>query len=568
MRSERQTGAVGYLGGILAQGARPFAYRSGLRSLLGMPEKTAWRSASSAILPAVGFRYLQQPFLTWPPGFDRETSGVAPPVPVHDVRQQADPVQSIPAAASTAEPFPESPARSGENSSLLPRLADSRPSTPANPVAPARKATRRAEPQENRLIEIPKQGQPGLADKENGTDGGTGISRERSPASQAQTGDDGYRADVKYLASVLALGRGPEKPVLNRAGASSVNLLASAPASLPPAGKWSERFQEENGHAPSRGSPSQVTSEAAVHLSPIPPYFPASREETERIPGSKPLGFVAGAVATAERPPTAPSRKSVMAADGAAPIPPPNREPTTFASGSATHSITRARDRNGACDVNPVNRPIGWSDLATEHHGTALLGSTSMMGARSAAGRKEPAPQPVGPFSKTELRIPGRTPRSQPPPTKRSSSLPAHSPSMRADRTEPRLIPRVREAIPGLAADHPARGSRQDRDELGADRDAVRWKSAETRFEPALSGSEAGATIARLRRQVQELTARKAAPPTAAPATTQPVRKEAAVPPRPRQTPVPRRPARSPATAPRAFWERSYLNHYALRILR
>ncbi len=49
-----------YLRNILADGVKPFHYRSGVRSLLGVPETDTGRFTFQPSLPPVGFRYIQQ----------------------------------------------------------------------------------------------------------------------------------------------------------------------------------------------------------------------------------------------------------------------------------------------------------------------------------------------------------------------------------------------------------------------------------------------------------------------------------------------------------------------------
>ena len=57
MRSDKGQAPSGYLHSVLADGAKPFRYRSGVRSLLGIPDSEGGDLAFSPTLPPVGFRY-------------------------------------------------------------------------------------------------------------------------------------------------------------------------------------------------------------------------------------------------------------------------------------------------------------------------------------------------------------------------------------------------------------------------------------------------------------------------------------------------------------------------------
>ncbi|HEX2190180.1 MAG TPA: hypothetical protein VHG51_14835, partial [Longimicrobiaceae bacterium] len=48
----------GWLLGVLAQGARPWAYRARVHRLLGIPPREEGRAAFRPPLPPAGFRYL------------------------------------------------------------------------------------------------------------------------------------------------------------------------------------------------------------------------------------------------------------------------------------------------------------------------------------------------------------------------------------------------------------------------------------------------------------------------------------------------------------------------------
>lgn len=55
-----------FLHRALSDGAKPFRYRSGVRSLLGIPDSEGSRLAFSPTLPPVGFRYANTPFVGEP----------------------------------------------------------------------------------------------------------------------------------------------------------------------------------------------------------------------------------------------------------------------------------------------------------------------------------------------------------------------------------------------------------------------------------------------------------------------------------------------------------------------
>lgn len=55
-----------YLHRVLRDGAKPFRYRSGVRSLLGMPDSEGIKLSSSSKLPPIGFRYANPSFASEP----------------------------------------------------------------------------------------------------------------------------------------------------------------------------------------------------------------------------------------------------------------------------------------------------------------------------------------------------------------------------------------------------------------------------------------------------------------------------------------------------------------------
>ena len=55
-----------YLYSILADGARPFIYRSGVRLLLGIPDMDKSSLAFPPSIPAAGFRYANYQFMSEP----------------------------------------------------------------------------------------------------------------------------------------------------------------------------------------------------------------------------------------------------------------------------------------------------------------------------------------------------------------------------------------------------------------------------------------------------------------------------------------------------------------------
>ena len=62
MRSGKPKPQSSYLFSVLADGAKPFLFRSGVCSLLGIPEDERAKSVSRRTLPPVGFRYINNPF--------------------------------------------------------------------------------------------------------------------------------------------------------------------------------------------------------------------------------------------------------------------------------------------------------------------------------------------------------------------------------------------------------------------------------------------------------------------------------------------------------------------------
>lgn len=96
MRSETQPESGSYLQGVLVDGNRPFVYRSGIRSLLGMP---AWGGSSrifSRTSPPTGFIYGTNRFWNEPFGgpFSDNGTAEAPPRPeangLHEVSAETD----------------------------------------------------------------------------------------------------------------------------------------------------------------------------------------------------------------------------------------------------------------------------------------------------------------------------------------------------------------------------------------------------------------------------------------------------------------------------------------------
>ena len=59
MPSERAGSSPGYLHGVLADGARPFQYRSRLRRLLGLPEDVTQVATGARVVPPLDFAYLR-----------------------------------------------------------------------------------------------------------------------------------------------------------------------------------------------------------------------------------------------------------------------------------------------------------------------------------------------------------------------------------------------------------------------------------------------------------------------------------------------------------------------------
>lgn len=66
MQSDRQQTLNSYLKNIVADGSKPFRYRSGVRSLLGIPDSEGGDLALSPILPPAAFRYTHHPFMGEP----------------------------------------------------------------------------------------------------------------------------------------------------------------------------------------------------------------------------------------------------------------------------------------------------------------------------------------------------------------------------------------------------------------------------------------------------------------------------------------------------------------------
>ena len=62
MPVEAESATVGYLHSVLADGARSFRYRSGVRALLGLPEDTGIRVNFAAALPGASFTYARPQF--------------------------------------------------------------------------------------------------------------------------------------------------------------------------------------------------------------------------------------------------------------------------------------------------------------------------------------------------------------------------------------------------------------------------------------------------------------------------------------------------------------------------
>jgi hypothetical protein len=62
MRSGKPKPQGSYLFSVLADGSKPFRFRSGVCSLLGIPEDERGKSVSARTLPPVGFKYIYNPF--------------------------------------------------------------------------------------------------------------------------------------------------------------------------------------------------------------------------------------------------------------------------------------------------------------------------------------------------------------------------------------------------------------------------------------------------------------------------------------------------------------------------
>ncbi|MGD9157541.1 MAG: hypothetical protein PVG39_03975 [Desulfobacteraceae bacterium] len=85
---QKQT-AGGYLSRVLSDIAKPFRYRSGPRSLLGVPEKESGKLAFSPALPPVGFRFLDQPFMHESYALPEPLDKSGPPSPINN--QETEP---------------------------------------------------------------------------------------------------------------------------------------------------------------------------------------------------------------------------------------------------------------------------------------------------------------------------------------------------------------------------------------------------------------------------------------------------------------------------------------------
>lgn len=66
MQSDTQLMTTGYLRNVLLDGAKPFLYRSGVRSLLGIPDSGGSEIAFSHAMPTVGFAYPNSHFMGEP----------------------------------------------------------------------------------------------------------------------------------------------------------------------------------------------------------------------------------------------------------------------------------------------------------------------------------------------------------------------------------------------------------------------------------------------------------------------------------------------------------------------
>jgi len=120
MPSDKRQTSISYLQNALADGARPFHYRSGVRSLLGAPESEEGHMAFSPTLPAVGFRYVNHPLLNEPPrirrpGNETERFVLNSEREVETEDSLASPWERIQCCEPFEETRPENPAPSGRN---------------------------------------------------------------------------------------------------------------------------------------------------------------------------------------------------------------------------------------------------------------------------------------------------------------------------------------------------------------------------------------------------------------------------------------------------------------------
>ena len=66
MQSDTPLMPTGYLRNVLLDGAKPFLYRSGVRSLLGIPDSGGSEIAFSHTMPPIGFTYPNSQFMGEP----------------------------------------------------------------------------------------------------------------------------------------------------------------------------------------------------------------------------------------------------------------------------------------------------------------------------------------------------------------------------------------------------------------------------------------------------------------------------------------------------------------------
>ena len=97
MRTEQATHSNGYIRGVLQGGAKPFRYRSRVRSLLGSPDRDEEAIIFAPSVPPVGFRYVEPP-LPEAPRSDTELP--------HDIRQSASQKNAFGAAQKPDEASP------------------------------------------------------------------------------------------------------------------------------------------------------------------------------------------------------------------------------------------------------------------------------------------------------------------------------------------------------------------------------------------------------------------------------------------------------------------------------